>query len=78
MTTHRLFPLAGDDVHHANLAQEVGNISELWHKRYGHLNMKSLKNLANHQMVYSMSSISETSKCEACSQGEQTHAKFPA
>lgn len=48
MTKHRLFPFHGDDVHHVNIAEDAGTISELWHKRYGHLNMKNLKNLVDH------------------------------
>lgn len=39
--------------------------------------MKSLKKLTDHQMVSGLSFITETSKCEACSLGKQTHTKFP-
>lgn len=70
MTTHRLFPLDGDDVHYANIAQDASVISELWHKRFGHLNMKSLKKLTDHQMVSGLPPIIETSRCEACSLGK--------
>lgn len=50
MTTHKLFPLEADDVGAAYMAQD-GDVSDLWHRRYGHINTKSLKRLSDQQLV---------------------------
>lgn len=43
MTPHRLFPLEADNVDSANVTQSEEALSDLWHRRFGHLNLKSLK-----------------------------------
>ncbi|XP_039138728.1 uncharacterized protein LOC120276050 [Dioscorea cayenensis subsp. rotundata] len=63
MTSHRLFPLEANDVESAYLAQD-GDISDLWHGRYGHINVKKLKQLTEQQLVsvYQTSSMYNLAK----------------
>lgn len=76
MTSHRLFPLEVDDVRAANVAQRGGEMSELWHKRYGQLNLISLKSLFESEMVVGLLNISTFEACESCSLGNQGRAEF--
>lgn len=69
MTAHRLFPLEADDVRYAYVAQNE-DVYEIWHKRYGHINLKSLKQLSNKQLVFGLINITSVHPCEACSQGK--------
>lgn len=77
ITMHILFPLDADDVGAANVAQEEASLSELLHKRYGHLNFRSLKLLSKKQLVKGLPSISSTNPCEVCTLGKQTRLSFP-
>jgi hypothetical protein len=51
------------------------NQSELWHLRYGHLNINGLKLLNQKQIVYGLPKINQIGVCEGCIFGKQ--AKFP-
>lgn len=77
MTSHRLFPLEADDVGNANVAMRAEELSDLWHKRFGHLNQKSLRSLCNLEMVTGFPSISTIEPCEICSLGKQNQNSFP-
>lgn len=76
ITSHRPFPLEVNDVGAANVAHKGEELSTLWHKRYGHLNQKSLKDLSEKQIVSSLSLISSAEPCELCSLGKQTRTEF--
>lgn len=41
-TQNNVFPLLVDQVKKTNMAEKSDDISMLWHKRYGHLNCRSL------------------------------------
>lgn len=52
--------------------------SELWHLRYGHLNIKGLQLLKSKEMVHNLPTIiSSTHVCEGCVLGKQTKRSFP-
>lgn len=78
MTSHRLFPLEADDVHSAHIVQGDEEQSDLWHKRYGHLNQRSLRCLAEKHLVVGLPTITKIEPCEACSFGKQARLSFPA
>lgn len=77
ITSHRLFPPEANDVEAAHVVQGKGDTSKLWHKRYGHLNLRSLKYLSKYQLVKGLLNIMEIQLCEACVIGKQAHQPFP-
>lgn len=77
MTSHRLFPLEADDVLAAHVVQRDEDLSTLWHRRYGHLNKRSLNYLNEHQLVDGLPTITHIQPCEACALGKQAHRAFP-
>ena len=50
----------------------------LWHKRFGHLNMQSLKNLQKHKMVQGLPRLDDVNEvcCEGCALGKQYREFF--
>lgn len=76
MTSHRLFPLKADDVRFANVAGEH-EASDLWHRRFGHLNLRSLKLLSDKKIGIVLPAITTIESCEAYCLGKQTWQKFP-
>ncbi|XP_039135312.1 uncharacterized protein LOC120272535 [Dioscorea cayenensis subsp. rotundata] len=77
MTSHRLFPLEADDVLAAHVVQRDEDLSTLWHRRYGHLNKRSLNYLNEHKLVDGLPTITHIQPCEACALGKQAHRAFP-
>lgn len=77
MTSHRLFTLDANDVGAANVAQGEKETSHLWHKRYGHLNQRSLKCLSECKMVVGLPKITDIEACESCSLGKHKRDEFP-
>ncbi len=66
---------AGDKpVEQCHLSKE-----ELWHRRYGHLNTASLKELASNELVeeFDYQTTKETPLCESCCKGKQHKNPFP-
>ena len=52
--------------------------NELWHQRYGHLNIQGLQLLKNKQMVSGLPVIKPLEHvCEGCVVGKQTKQSFP-
>nr|GEZ38289.1 zinc finger, CCHC-type [Tanacetum cinerariifolium] len=50
----------------------------LWHARLGHLNFKSLKTMAQKDLVYGIPAIKHiTQLCDVCLIGKQSRAPFP-
>ena len=51
---------------------------ELWHRRFGHLNEKSLQKLANEKMVeeFDFCTTKHLALCESCLKGKQCRAPF--
>ncbi|KAG6403222.1 hypothetical protein SASPL_135439 [Salvia splendens] len=66
MTQNRMFPLdVSNDVGSALVAKSE-NETRLWHFRYGHLNVKSLRVLSQNEMVVGLPKIGEHVFCEGC------------
>ncbi|CAH9081524.1 unnamed protein product [Cuscuta europaea] len=51
--------------------------AKLWHLRYGHLNLHSLKLLSTKEFVHGLPSIGSLEFCEGCVYGKQAHLPFP-
>ena len=57
--------------------ESTGDMIELWHKRFGHLNVASLRNLKMKNMVVGIPNLgSGNIKCETCIRGKQTRDPF--
>ena len=80
MTMNRMFmvyakmkPLPG-----SCLKMEEEDLENLWHKRYGHLNNKSIQIMQQKQMVKGLPKLKEAAKvCKVCNVGKQQRGKFP-
>jgi Reverse transcriptase (RNA-dependent DNA polymerase)/gag-polypeptide of LTR copia-type/Integrase core domain/GAG-pre-integrase domain len=78
MEKSKNFPLQLNHTPHLALRSEVTNDSELWHKRFGHLNYKALKLIKVKEMVKGLPSIElKPDTCEGCIFGKQHRATFP-
>ena len=62
-------------VHHSSFSRE-----DLWHRQYGHLSMKSLKKLAQDDLVkdFDYSASKGIQFCESCLEGKQCRSPFPS
>ena len=64
--------LVEDHVFSAKIDESV-----VWHKRYGHFNLKSLKFMQEAGMVEDMLEITVNAQtCESCELGKQHHKSF--
>ncbi|KAL4035058.1 hypothetical protein IC575_003732 [Cucumis melo] len=81
MTQSKMFPLEVSNVESfaltATATNTTKNNSELWHLRYGHLNIKGLSLLNQRDMVIGLPKISAINICEGCVYGKQTRKSFP-
>ncbi|KAL4032489.1 hypothetical protein IC575_005567 [Cucumis melo] len=81
MTQSKMFPLEVSNVESFALTTTATNTtknnSELWHLRYGHLNIKGLSLLNQRDMVIGLPKISAINICEGCVYGKQTQKSFP-
>ncbi|RVW37270.1 Retrovirus-related Pol polyprotein from transposon TNT 1-94 [Vitis vinifera] len=72
-----LFPLEVSSIEkHALVVKETSE-SNLWHLRYGHLNVKGLKLLSKKEMVFGLPKIDSVNVCEGCIYGKQSKKPFP-
>lgn len=82
MTTNRMFVLSADlplndSKPKCFQATTSDSITDLWHKRFGHLNMKGLRTLAYRKMVTGLPILKASSKvCEECVTGKQQRDSF--
>ena len=78
MTKNRVFPfdMSITSGSCALVAQE-SKLADLWHLRYGHLNVKGLQLLGNKNMVVGMPKINSLNFCEGCVYGKQCRPPFP-
>ena len=53
---------------------------DIWHRRFGHLNIRSLQKLARDSLVddFDFASSSDIQFCESCLEGKQHRSSFPA
>lgn len=72
-----MFPLDISNVKSTTLVVKGKNEANLWHLRYGHLNINGLKLLSRKEMVVGLPKIGEIDLCEGCIYGKQTKKPFP-
>ena len=60
-------------------ATDVGGREELWHRRFGHLGISGLRQLAKGDLVEGLDfdCLKELEICESCIEGKQHRAPFP-
>ena len=68
---------SGDSLEHAFIA-ESSALNNLWHQRYGHLNMQYLAQLARDNLVHGLPNIQTQNHrvCGACQAGKQHRTPF--
>jgi hypothetical protein len=60
------------------LIASMDDLSDLWHRRYGHVNNKSLKTLESKQLVKGLPKFKATNTaCTVCHRGKQHRAVIP-
>ena len=60
--------------------QVTEKASDLWHRRYGHLNNQGLRSLAEKEMVIGMPKLSQDAEeavCDVCMRGKQNRESIP-
>ncbi|KAI5344111.1 hypothetical protein L3X38_011988 [Prunus dulcis] len=78
MKGNRSFPLKLQAEMHFAYRASVDHSTDLWHRRFGHLNMSSLKLLKEQDMVVGLPEIKEDRQvCEGCVLGKQSREAFP-
>ncbi|KAI5353802.1 hypothetical protein L3X38_006696 [Prunus dulcis] len=78
MKGNRSFPLKLQAEMHFAYRAGVDHSTDLWHRRFGHLNMSSLKLLKEQDMVVGLPEIKEVKQvCEGCVVGKQSREAFP-
>uniref|UniRef100_A0A251T6N3 Putative zinc finger, CCHC-type n=1 Tax=Helianthus annuus TaxID=4232 RepID=A0A251T6N3_HELAN len=78
MTNNKMFPLHPEKDLTLALTMTTKETSILWHKRYGHVNLDTLADMGNKDIVYGLPKISrDTSICEGCVSGKQARKVFP-
>lgn len=81
-TVNNMFPLDITKVGRLNLAVNKQSVSELWHRRFGHLNYRSLRFLVQKKLVYGMPELKHESHyeshCEECVMSKQARSSFPS
>nr|GEU67495.1 retrovirus-related Pol polyprotein from transposon TNT 1-94 [Tanacetum cinerariifolium] len=78
MTQNRMFPLSFSDHSEVALVNKAIADSELWHLRFGHLNIAGLQLLKRKDMVSDIPNIVPLERvCEGCVIGKQTKKPFP-
>ena len=71
---YKLITMGGQQV----LMTQKAELSHLWHRRYGHLNMRALKYLFDNGMVAGIPKIGEIpSVCEPRALGKHARTPFP-
>ncbi|KAJ4807357.1 polyprotein [Rhynchospora pubera] len=74
---NKLFPLEMITVKDQVLIAKGLEISDLWHQRYGHLNVSSLKLLGHKRLVHGIPMIHDIKFCEGCVYGKHSRSSFP-
>ncbi|KAM2091058.1 hypothetical protein ACFX1T_029593 [Malus domestica] len=79
MTNNRCFPLTMLPATQYALRADITHCSQIWHKRLGHLNEKSLKVLEEQGLVHGLPKLEMSqSVCEGCMLGKQHRDSFPS
>ncbi|KAM0985899.1 hypothetical protein ACFX2C_013129 [Malus domestica] len=78
MKGNRSFPLRLKPEMQVALKAGVYRSSTIWHRRLGHLNLGSLKQLREHNMVLGLPDLEMTNEiCEGCALGKHCRDAFP-
>lgn len=64
MTDHHLFPLDAGNVGSAHAALSTNQETKLWHRRFSHLNLRSLQLLSLKKLVKDLPNIRPISPCK--------------
>ncbi|KAM2439776.1 hypothetical protein PS1_021203 [Malus domestica] len=79
MTNNRCFPPTMMPANQLTLKASVTHCMQIWHKRLGHLNNRSIKMLEDQEMVHGLPHLEKTSVvCEGCMIGKQHRESFPS
>lgn len=78
MTQNKMFPLNVSDGDVSSALTVKGSTkADLWHLRYGHLNVKGLQLLGQKNMIVGLSKIEAVEFCEGCVYGKKSRPSFP-
>jgi len=80
MAANRMFVLLATMITQPSnyLIASMDDLSDLWHRRYGHVNNKSLKTLESKQLVKGLPQFKATNTaCTMCHRGKQHRAVIP-
>ncbi|CAL2271954.1 unnamed protein product [Prunus armeniaca] len=79
MTNNRCFPLTMMLANQLALKASVTRYLQIWHKRLGHLNDRSIKLLEDQEIVHGLPHLEKTYVvCEGCILGKQHRDSFPS
>ncbi|KAM1079184.1 hypothetical protein ACFX2B_013776 [Malus domestica] len=74
---NRSFPLLLKCLEEVARRASTFDSERLWHKRFGHLNMQSLRNLQKYEMVQGLPQLDDMNEvCEGCALGKQHRENF--
>ncbi|GAU16533.1 hypothetical protein TSUD_167640 [Trifolium subterraneum] len=77
MASNKLFPIMAE-AKQVCLQANIEDITQLWHCRYGHLNIKGLQNLQQKNMVIGLPKFEESNHvCADCLRGKQHRESIP-
>ncbi|KAI5314395.1 hypothetical protein L3X38_043571 [Prunus dulcis] len=78
MKNNRCYPLSLMEADHIALKASVTECTWIWHKRLGHLNLRSLKQLREKEMVHGLPHFEDVNGvCAGCQMGKQHRDWFP-
>ncbi|KAI5340826.1 hypothetical protein L3X38_020100 [Prunus dulcis] len=77
VTGNRCFPLSLKYANSVAMKETVEESTWYWHKRFGHLNMQSLKLLQQQELVYGLHEIGNVDRiCQDCAIGKSHREAF--
>ncbi|KAJ6715423.1 hypothetical protein OIU85_026875 [Salix viminalis] len=77
MSGNRCFPLSLESITPAAMKATVSEGTWIWHRRFGHLNLGSLKKMKQGEMVYGLPVLTELKDvCAGCVHGKQHRETF--
>lgn len=77
-SNNNMFLLDLKRVKRLNLAVKGQDTSELWHRRFGHLNYRSLDLLAQIRSVHGLPDVKIGSQCKECAMCKHARSAFPS